>query len=78
MLLCILLSTYYLFLKCRRDPRLVEFAKTIDGPDGLPLVGNSLQFVFGGIGKYTYFKYFSKVTILICTMPVPSKSFSLI
>lgn len=45
-------STYYIILKCRRDPRLVEFSKTIPGPKGLPLIGNSLPFFFSGISKF--------------------------
>lgn len=47
-----LFSTYYIILKCRRDPRLVEFSKTLPGPKGLPLIGNSLPFVFSGLSKF--------------------------
>lgn len=47
-----LFSTYLLLLKCRRDPRLVKFSKTIPGPKGLPLLGNSLPFVFSGLSEF--------------------------
>lgn len=49
--LLLLFLTYFIIVKCRRDPRLTKFSKTLPGPVGLPLVGNSLPFVFSGLGK---------------------------
>ncbi|XP_065201759.1 cytochrome P450 4C1-like isoform X2 [Planococcus citri] len=34
----------YIKSKCRRDPRMVEFAKTLPGPRGFPLIGSSMDF----------------------------------
>uniref|UniRef100_A0AAT9UTT8 Cytochrome P450 3634C1 n=1 Tax=Maconellicoccus hirsutus TaxID=177089 RepID=A0AAT9UTT8_MACHI len=38
----------YIHSKCRRDPRMVLLAKTLPGPRGFPLIGNSLDFHLKG------------------------------
>lgn len=49
---------YFIILKSRRDPCLVKFSNTLPGPPGLPLVGNTLPFVFSGLGKCFYYYYY--------------------
>lgn len=49
LLIIFALALYNYFLKTfKRDPRLVEFAETLPGPPCLPLLGNGLDFYYGG------------------------------